>query len=51
MWKAFQELPAYRISEMELGLVDTDSGANLARFKLGTGAVTRPLGGTWGRLF
>lgn len=51
MWKAFQELPAYRISEMELGLVDTESGANLARFKLGTGAVTRPLGGTWGRLF
>lgn len=51
LWQALQELPTHRISDLELGLVDTESGANLARFKLGSGATARPLGGTWARLF
>lgn len=51
MWKAMRELPARRITELELGLIDTDDGAPLARFKLGSGARPRSLGGTWARLF
>lgn len=51
MWKAMRELPARRITELELGLIDTDEGAPLARFKLGSGARSRSLGGTWARLF
>lgn len=35
----------------DLGLVDTDTAATLARFKLRTGARLRKLGGTWLRLF
>ena len=31
----------------DLGLVETDHGASLARFKLRTGATLRKLGGTW----
>lgn len=35
---------------MDLGAVDTDRVPGLARFKIGTGAQVRPLGGTWLRL-
>ncbi|MFA8442607.1 GNAT family N-acetyltransferase [Yoonia sp.] len=35
---------------LDLGLVDTDTAPGLARFKIGTGAQVRPLGGTWVRL-
>ncbi len=35
---------------MDLGLVDTDTAPGLARFKIGTGAKVRPLGGTWLRI-
>jgi hypothetical protein len=35
---------------MDLGSVDTENAAGLARFKIGTGAVVRPLGGTWLRV-
>ena len=35
---------------MDLGLVETDRAPGLARFKIGTGAHVRPLGGTWLRL-
>jgi len=34
----------------DLGYVETDHAPGLARFKLGTGATLRPLGGTWLRL-
>lgn len=34
----------------DLGTLDTDNAPGLARFKLGTGARLRPLGGTWLRL-
>ena len=35
---------------LDLGLVQTDTAAGLARFKLGSGARLRKLGGTWIRL-
>ncbi|MEL6685410.1 MAG: GNAT family N-acetyltransferase [Pseudomonadota bacterium] len=35
---------------LDLGLVDTETAPGLARFKIGTGARVRPLGGTWLRL-
>lgn len=35
---------------MDLGSVDTEAAPGLARFKLGSGAVLRPLGGSWLRL-
>lgn len=35
---------------LDLGTVDTELAQGLARFKIGTGAVIRPLGGTWLRL-
>ncbi|WP_341365642.1 GNAT family N-acetyltransferase [Yoonia sp. BS5-3] len=34
-------------TRLDLGQVDTDTAPGLARFKIGTGAVIRPLGGTW----
>lgn len=38
------------VQRIDLGTVDTESAPGLARFKIGTGAVIRPLGGTWLRL-
>lgn len=35
---------------LDLGQVDTDGAAGLARFKIGTGAQVKPLGGSWLRL-
>ena len=35
---------------LDLGLVDTHNSPGLARFKIGTGAVIRQLGGTWIKL-
>ncbi|MEJ6398743.1 GNAT family N-acetyltransferase [Yoonia sp. 208BN28-4] len=35
---------------LDLGRIDTLNAPHLARFKLGSGAVARPLGGTWLRL-
>ncbi len=35
---------------LDLGAVETDHAPGLARFKIGTGAKVRPLGGTWLRL-
>lgn len=32
---------------LDMGSVDTDHAPGLARFKIGTGATVRPLGGTW----
>lgn len=47
MWEAIRWLKRKEVRHFELGLVDTEDGAGLARFKLGTGAALRPLGGTW----
>ena len=35
---------------LDLGTVDTDNTPGIARFKIGSGAVIRPLGGTWAKL-
>ncbi|MGJ8623577.1 MAG: GNAT family N-acetyltransferase [Yoonia sp.] len=35
---------------LDLGLVDTETAPGLARFKIGSGAAVRQLGGTWLRL-
>ena len=37
-------------TRLDLGQVETDNAPGLARFKIGTGANIRPLGGTWLRL-
>ncbi|MCP4821132.1 MAG: GNAT family N-acetyltransferase, partial [Shimia sp.] len=47
MWEAMQWLAAKGVTTLDLGQVDTEKSAGLARFKLGTGARPRPLGGTW----
>ncbi|MCF2903831.1 GNAT family N-acetyltransferase [Octadecabacter sp. CECT 8868] len=50
LWAAAKRLAALGHEDFDLGTVDTDRAAGLARFKLGTGAALRPLGGTWVRL-
>lgn len=37
-------------TRLDLGQVATDTTPGLARFKIGTGAAVRPLGGTWLRM-
>lgn len=48
MWQAMLWHAARGCRSLDLGLIDTDRAAGLARFKLGAGAVPRTLGGTWG---
>lgn len=50
IWAAAKRLATLGHEVFDLGVVDTDHAAGLARFKLGTGAELRPLGGTWIRL-
>lgn len=47
MWAAIKWLAGQGVQQLELGTIDTESAPGLARFKLGTGAQVRPLGGTW----
>ena len=47
LWEAMIQLQARGITRIDLGLVDTKTAPGLARFKLGSGALCRPLGGTW----
>ncbi|WP_247225735.1 GNAT family N-acetyltransferase [Yoonia sp. F2084L] len=47
---AADRLAQLGFTRLDLGLVDTESAPGLARFKIGTGADVRPLGGTWLRL-
>jgi len=47
LWQATQWLRAQGHSRLDLGLIDTRASPGLARFKLGSGATSRPLGGTW----
>lgn len=49
LWAAAQRMAALGHDTFDLGVVETDHAAGLARFKLGTGADVRPLGGTWVR--
>ena len=50
LWRAAMRLVSLGHTTFDLGVVETDQGAGLARFKLGTGAQVRQLGGTWVRL-
>ncbi len=43
-------LSAQGVERIDLGKIDRVNSRNLARFKSGTGAVTRSLGGTWVRV-
>ncbi|MDC1380777.1 GNAT family N-acetyltransferase [Octadecabacter sp.] len=47
MSRAADRLAASGHTTFDLGLVETDNAASLARFKLRTGARLRKLGGTW----
>lgn len=47
LWEAMVQLRARGITRIDLGQVDTETAPGLARFKLGSGALCRPLGGTW----
>ncbi|MEL6465642.1 MAG: GNAT family N-acetyltransferase [Pseudomonadota bacterium] len=45
--KAVDIFRARGVIRLDLGTVDTDNAPGLARFKIGSGAQIRPLGGTW----
>jgi len=47
MWQAMNWLAAKDYQQLDLGLINTEDAAGLARFKLGTGAYLHSLGGTW----
>jgi hypothetical protein len=47
---ACEHLARLGCTTLDLGQVDTENAPGLARFKIGTGALIRPLGGTWLRL-
>jgi hypothetical protein len=47
MWRAMQRLRARGMLRLDLGGLATDRAPGLARFKFGTGAVPRRLGGSW----
>lgn len=47
LWHALCWLMESGVSGIELGVLDSEDGAGLARFKLGTGAQPHRLGGTW----
>ncbi len=49
MWQAMHHLYRKGHRWIDLGLIDTEDAAGLARFKLGTGAQAVRTGGTWGR--
>ncbi|QQA44806.1 GNAT family N-acetyltransferase [Pelagovum pacificum] len=50
LWSAIGHLKALGVTTLDLGTVDTETSPGLARFKIGTGATIRLLGGTWLRL-
>ncbi|MEP2640228.1 GNAT family N-acetyltransferase [Roseobacter sp.] len=47
IWSAILWAKSKDLQTLELGTLDSEDASGLARFKLGTGAVARPLGGTW----
>ncbi|MBY5988685.1 GNAT family N-acetyltransferase [Roseovarius atlanticus] len=50
MWQAITHLADRGVTRLDLGPIDTETAPGLARFKLGTGATSRPLGPTLLRL-
>jgi hypothetical protein len=47
LWQAAVWLAGQGVRCLDLGSTDTVNAPGLARFKLGTGATARPMGGTW----
>ena len=47
LWRATADLKRHGVRTLDLGGLNTGSGAGIARFKLGSGAVPRTLCGTW----
>ena len=47
LWEALGRLRARGVRQLDLGGVNTVSGAGIARFKLGTGGRLVTLGGTY----
>lgn len=47
LWRGLLALQEAGVTTCDLGLVDTERSAALARFKLGTGATPMRLAGTW----
>lgn len=47
LWRAARWLARQGVTRLDLGTLDTETAPGLARFKMGTGAALRPLGGTW----
>ncbi|MEJ6391689.1 GNAT family N-acetyltransferase [Gymnodinialimonas sp. 2305UL16-5] len=47
MWRAMVDLQSMGTDQIDLGSADAAQAPGLTRFKLGTGAQTRRLGGTW----
>lgn len=47
MWRVIGWCKAKGIEQLDLGMLDTENAPGLARFKLGTGAQPKRLGGTW----
>ncbi|WP_224814481.1 GNAT family N-acetyltransferase [Hasllibacter sp. MH4015] len=47
MWRAMLDLQTMGVELLDLGSADSGQNPGLARFKCGTGARIRPLGGTW----
>ncbi|MDA8585758.1 GNAT family N-acetyltransferase [Rhodobacteraceae bacterium] len=50
LMRAADHLSRRGVERIDLGTVDKANAPGLARFKIGTGATIRPLGGTWLRL-
>ncbi|WP_164658638.1 GNAT family N-acetyltransferase [Tropicibacter sp. Alg240-R139] len=47
MWQAMTWAARKGLQRLDLGVISTEDAPGLARFKLGTGAQMRRLGGTW----
>lgn len=47
LWSAIRWAKSKGVQQLELGTLDAEENAGLARFKLGTGAQPHRLGGTW----
>jgi lipid II:glycine glycyltransferase (peptidoglycan interpeptide bridge formation enzyme) len=47
LWRAMIALRDQGIERLDLGSIDTEASPGLARFKLGSGAKPRALGGSW----
>ena len=47
LWNAIEHLRSRGVRQLDLGGVNTTSGAGIARFKIGTGGAVTTLAGTY----